>query len=88
MAEGKMKRRILGEQIIRGIRFPTMILEDVSGAVQGSNILTKEEIVSVIKCLGSVTSFPVGFIKTKRRGYQFDGDVQQCCRFGLSSASG
>ena len=65
-----------------------MKLEDFSSLVQDSNILTKEEIVSVINCLGSVTSFPVGFIKTKRGGYQFDGDVQQCCRFGSSSASG
>ena len=81
-AEGEVKRRILGEETIKGIRFPTMKLEDFSSAVLDSDILTKKEIVSMFKCLGSVSSSPVGFPGTKRRGFQFDGDIQQCCRFG------
>ena len=87
-AEGKVKRSILGEQIIKGIRFPTMKLEDFSSAVLDSDILTKKEIVSMFKCFGSALSSPVGFPETERRGFQFDGDIQQCCRFGSFGATG
>ena len=85
-AEGEVKRRILGEQIIKGIRFPTMKQEDFSGAVLDSDILTKKEIVSMFKCFGSALSSPVAFPGTKRRGSQFDGDIQRCSRFGSSIA--
>ena len=81
-AEGKVKRRILGEQIVKGIRFPTLKMEDFSSAVLDSDILTKKEIVSMVKCLGSASNSPVGFSKAKRNGFQFEGDIQQCCRFG------
>ncbi|XP_078361586.1 BTB/POZ domain-containing protein 2-like [Oculina patagonica] len=39
-------------------------------------------------CLGSASSFPVKFSATKRRGFQVDGDIQRCCRFGSPSACG
>ena len=38
-ADGKVKRRILGEQILKGIRFPTMKLEDFASVVLDSGIL-------------------------------------------------
>ena len=88
VADGAIKRRILGEQIIKGTRFPTMKLEDFSSVVLDSDILTKEEIVSMFKCFGSASSSPVLFPGTKRRGFQFDGDIQRCCRFGSSSVRG
>ncbi|KAL9980182.1 hypothetical protein ACROYT_G008731 [Oculina patagonica] len=87
-ADGAMKRKILGEEIIKGIRFPTMKLEDFSSVVLGSDILTKKEIASMTNCLGSASSFPVKFSATKRRGFQVDGDIQRCCRFGSPSACG
>ncbi|XP_078361794.1 BTB/POZ domain-containing protein 6-like [Oculina patagonica] len=80
--DGKVKRTILGEQIIKGIRFPTMKLEDFSSVVLLSDILTKNEIASIVKSLGSPASSPVEFSATKRRGFQFYGDLQRCCRFG------
>ena len=81
-AKGEVKRRILGEQIVKGIRFPTMKMEDFSSAVLDSDILTKKEIISMIKCLGSASSSPVRFSETRRGGFQSDDDIQRCCRFG------
>ena len=75
-AEGKVKRRILGEQTIKGIRFPTMKLEDFSNAVLDSDILTKKEIVSMFKCFGSALSSPAGFPGTKRRGFQSQHEMK------------
>ena len=87
-ADGAIKRRILGEKIIKGIRFPTMKLEDFSSAVLDSDILTKKEIVSIIKCFGSASSSPVGFSETKINNFQFDSDIQRCCRFGSLDVTG
>ena len=42
-ADGASKRRIVGEHVIKGIRFPTMKLEELSSVVLDSDILTKEE---------------------------------------------
>ena len=76
-ADGKDKRRILGEQIVKGIRFPTMTQEDFASVVLDSGILMTEEIVQILKYLSSVLSSPVGFSETKRCGSLF----QSCCRF-------
>ena len=83
--DGASKRKILEEHIIKGIRFPTMKLEEFASVVLDSDILTKEEIASTIKHLSSVSSSPVGFLGTKRCSLQFDGDIQQCCRLGSLS---
>ena len=79
-ADGASKRRILEERIIKGIRFPTMKQEEFASVVLDSDILTKEEIASIIKHLSSVSSFPVGFPETKRCSLQFHGGIQQCYR--------
>ena len=84
-ADGASKRTILGEHVIKGIRFPTMKLEEFSSVVLDSDILTKEEIDRVIKRLGSASSSPVEFPETKRSGFQFDGDIQLLVRFDLLS---
>ena len=47
-ADGKIKRRILGERIVKAIRFPTMEQVDFATAALDSKILTTEEIVRVI----------------------------------------
>ena len=76
-ADGKDKRRILGEQIVKGMRFPTMTQEDFASVVLDSGILMTEEIVQIVKYFNSVLSSPVGFSETKRCGSLF----QRCCRF-------
>ena len=79
-ADGKTKRRILGEEIIKAIRFPIMKQEDFAIVVLDSEILREKEIVNIIKHLNSVSNSPVGFPETKRS--RCSGDIQRCCRFG------
>ena len=80
-AGGKMKRMIIGEQIVKEIRFPTMELEDIAGVVLCSEILTTEEFCSVEEYFRSASSLntPVGFSGTKRSGC--GGKMLRCCRF-------
>ena len=80
VADGAVKRRILGEEVIKGIRFPTMQLEHFADVVLDSEILRPIEVTSIIKCLSSVSRSPVGFSETKRSG--LEGDIRRCCRFG------
>ena len=84
-ADGATKRIILGEDVIKGIRFPTMKQEDFTTVVLHSEILRKEEIVSVVTRLSSASRIPVGFPESKRSG--FVADVQRCCRFGSLSSN-
>ena len=83
-ADGATKRRILGEDVFKAIRFPTMKQEDFAFVVLDSEILRKKEIVCLVKCLSSASRSPVGFPETKRSG--FVADFQRCCRFGSSSS--
>ena len=78
MADGEAKRRILGEEIIKAIRFPIMDEKDFASVVLDSKILTTEEIVSVLKLRNSVPSPPKEFSKTKRSGSV--NDIQRCCK--------
>ena len=78
-ADGTVKRRILGERVVKAIRFPTMEQVDFATAALDSKILTTEEIVRVVQHINSVLNCPVGFSDIKRSG--FLGDIQRCCRF-------
>ena len=77
-ADGKDKRRILGEQIVKAIRFPTMTQDDFASVVLDSGILMTDEIVEIVKYFSSVLTSTVGFSETKRCGSL---SVQRCCRF-------
>ena len=55
-ADGKVKRRILGEEIVKGIRFPTMTQEELASVVLDSGILMTEEINQIIKYFMSAQS--------------------------------
>ena len=83
--DGSAKRRILGEEVIQGIRFPTMKQEHFADVVLDSGMLRKKEIVSVIKRLNSVSRSPVGFPESKRSGSVLD--IHRCYRFGSMSSS-
>ena len=72
-ADGKKKRSILGEEIIKAIRFAIMDEKDFASVVLDSKILKKEEIVTVIKLLNSVPRFGT------------DDDISRCCRFNSVS---
>lgn len=80
MVDGGQKRRVLGENLVKALRFPTMEQEDFASVVLDSKILTSDEIVSIIKCLSSVSNSPVIFPERKRCGL-----IQRCNRFGSTS---
>ena len=82
-ANGSEKRRILGEQIVKAIRFPVMKLQEFAGVVLDSKILTQEEVYNVVKYFSSVLSAPVGFPVEKRLTASLE-----CCRFGSVEYAG
>jgi len=67
-AKGSVKRRMLGERIIKAIRFPVMEQKDFADVVLDCDILTKKESFDLMKYFNSVLKFPVGFFETPRIG--------------------
>ena len=68
VAEGSVKRRILGERIVQGIRFPLMEEKEFASVVLDCDILTKNECFDMIKYFNSVLTIPVGFSGERRNG--------------------
>ena len=66
--EGSVKRRILGERIVKGIRFPSMQLTEFADVVLDSDILTKKESYDLVKYFSSVLKSVTGFSSAKRTG--------------------
>ena len=48
-ADGESKRKILGERIIKSIRFPVMKQEEFAAVVLDANIFTRDEIITFFK---------------------------------------
>ena len=67
-AEGSVKRRILGERIVKAIRFPVMKLREFADVVLDCDILTKKESFDLVKYFSSVLKFPMGFSEAIRTG--------------------
>ena len=66
-ANDKAKRGILGEAIIKKIRFPLMKEQEFATVVLDANILTLHEVVKLVKFFNSALgATPVGFPETKR----------------------
>ena len=63
---GKMKRKVLGEQIVTAIRFPLMKHDEFAAAVLDTNMLTCDEIVNFFKFYSSTLTSPLGFSETPR----------------------
>ena len=64
--DGPTKRRILGEQIIKAIRFPVMSVQEFASVVVDTNILTPDETIRLFKFFAIQTS-PVEFSKAQRQ---------------------
>ena len=76
--DGELKRRVLGEKIIKAIRYAVMKQEEFAGVVLDAKILTLNEIVNFFKFFSSQeTSPPLGFSETRRRA-EF---IHRCGRF-------
>ena len=68
VAEGSVKRRILGERIVKGIRFPLMEEKEFASVVLKCDILTKNECFDMMKYFNSLKTIPVGFSGQRRTG--------------------
>ena len=81
--DGGLKRRVLGEEIIKAIRYAVMKQEEFAGVVLDAKILTPDEIVTFLKFFSSQEiSPPLGFSETRRRSC-----VHRCGRFTLMQRS-
>ena len=64
--DGKTKRTVLGEQIIKAIRFPVMDQYHFSTLVSGNGILSDEEVSHIQKYFDKTLDGPVGFPEHRR----------------------
>jgi len=78
VADGQVKRRILGEKIVKRIRFPLMKNEEFASVVLDSKILTLDEVTDMFKWF-AVKGAQVGFPVSKRAG---SSGLKRCFRFG------
>jgi len=67
-AEGSVKRRILGERIVKGIRFPGMEQKEFVSVVLGCGILSHKETNDLVKYFNSVPNTLLDFSQESRRG--------------------
>jgi len=74
--DGITKRKILGESIVKGIRFPVMTEKEFAVDVLGCEILTTGEAIEIWKYFNSLTSSSVGFTEKERTG-----TIPSCRRF-------
>ena len=76
--EGDVKRRILGEEIVKAIRFPVMSLKEFASVVIDSHILTFKEAGDMMKHYGDVLTSPLPFVQEPR----INCARYRCHRFG------
>ena len=75
---GAVKRRILGEELVKVIRFPLMSLKEFASVVIDSRILTPDEVGDMMKYYGDALTSSLPFIQVKRIGCA----RYRCYRFG------
>ena len=76
-AEGSVKRRILGERIVKGIRFPVMEEKEFAGVVLDCGILTHKETCDLVKYFNFVPNTSLDFSIERRK----DPLVRRVSRF-------
>ncbi len=74
--DGKTKRSVLGDKVVKAIRFPAMKRDDFHNAVLHRKILTPQQAFSMVEYYNSVLTAPLEFKEAKRSGLR-----QKCCRF-------
>ena len=75
-ADGEAKRRIIGEEILKEIRFPLMSEKEFASFVIDSNILNAQEIGVMVKHYNQVLTSPLPFAQSSRLGV-----TNRCWRF-------
>lgn len=79
-AGGKVKRRVLGDRVIKAIRFPLMTESEFTSVVVNSEILSAEEVNDLNEYFKTESSHAVGFSK-KARKFRSRGHLLHCNRF-------
>ena len=79
--EGNVKRRILGEEIVKAIRFPLMSMKEFASVAIDSHILTLKETEDMMKYYSNVLMSPLPFVQEPRIGCT----RYQCHRFDIIS---
>ena len=64
--DGDVKRRVLGEEVVKAIRFPVMSEKEFASVVIDSCILTPKEVGDMMKHYNDVLTSPLSFIQTPR----------------------
>ena len=65
--DGETKRRLLGEEIVKGIRFPLMSLAEFAMVVCDTAILSRRETEDMIKYYCNVLKTPLPFLQGARK---------------------
>ena len=65
--DGESKRRILGEEIVKAIRFPLMSQQEFSSAVIDAELLTLKEVGSMMKHYSGLLTCSLPFVQTPRK---------------------
>ena len=68
VADGSVKRKVLGERIVKAVRFPVMKQKEFVNVVLDCDILTQKEAYDMVKYFNSVLTIPVGFSDARRSG--------------------
>ena len=76
-ADGEVKRRILGEEIVKAIRFPLMSQKEFLSVVFDSYILSIQEVGDIMKYFSGLLTSPLPFIQAERINSAF----YRCQRF-------
>ena len=76
-ADGEVKRRILGEEIVKAIRFPLMSENEFLSVVFDSYILTIQEVGDIMKHFNGLLKSPLPFSQAERIHSKF----HRCQRF-------
>ena len=85
-ADGQEIRKILGERILKAIRFPAMERKNFASVVLDTKILTYDEVNAIIKHqLNLIQSSLLNFPVFKRSGPSHSQNPESCCRFTRSS---
>ncbi len=75
-ANGSIKRQVLGEEIVKKIRFPIMKENEFKDVVLPSQILAKEDTSNIMEYFSRADTSAVGFLDVERLG-----PLLRCCRF-------
>jgi len=76
--DGESKRRIIGEEIVKDIRFPLMSQQEFASVVIDSDILTLKEVGNLVKHYSGVLKSSLRFVEAPRKDCS---TVHRCQRF-------